>query len=188
MPLNTTTKVFAVDDAKVAILLTDVTTNPTYATAIDVPGITKVGLSFDLKNVELRGDNRRLDSDTIVLGVKVTFDHAKLSLDALNVFLGSTVTASGSTPNQITKVTGKGTDSCPSFFFGARTPAAGTDVASGDIHLQFPKLKIAKYELGLTEEDYQTFSGEATGSFTVSNDTLWQLVYHETAAAITTAL
>lgn len=188
MPLSNITKVFAVNDAAIAQLSTDSSGAPTYGTLFDCPGIKKVGLDFDLKNVELRGDNKRLDSSTIVIGCKLTFDHAKLSFDVINAILGSTITTSGTTPSQVTKITGKSVDVVPYFFFGAKTPTAGVDISTGDIHLQLPKLKIDKYALGFAEEDYQIFSGEASGMFTISNDTLWQLALHETAAAITTAL
>lgn len=190
MTLSNVTKVFAIKDAAVASMTADLTTAPTYGSLVDVPGIKKVGLSFDMKNVELRGDNKRLDSDTILIGCKVTFDHAKLSLDALPIFIGgAAATASGTTPNQVTKYKRVSTDSMPYFFMGAKTPVGGTDAATtGSVMLQIFKLKVDKYDLGFAEEDYQTFSGEASGVFPISSDTLFQLALYETDAAITTAL
>ena len=189
MTISNVTKVFAVSDAAVASVTADVTTAPTYSALVDLPGIKKVGLTFDMKNVELRGDNKRLDSDTILVGCKVTFDHAKLSLDALPILIGGSAAAqTGSTPAQVSKYKRTGTDVMPYFFFGAKTPTAGGDLSAGDVHLQVFKLKVSAYNLGLAEEDYQIFSGEASGVFPISSDTLFQLALYETAAAITTAL
>lgn len=184
MALSHTTKAYAVKDAAVAKLLTDVTTAPTYSSLVDIPGIKKIGLDFDLKNVELRGDNKRLDSDTIMIGCTVTFDHAKVSFDALPVFIGGTTTDSGTTPAQITKFSRLSTDVFPYFRLEGATPTSGVDVVGGDLHLAFPKLKVSKYTLGLAEEDYQLFSGEAKGVFAISNDKLFDFVLNETATAI----
>lgn len=184
MALTHTTKAFAVKDAAIAKMTADVTTAPTYATTVDVPGIKKVGLDFDMKSVELRGDNKRLDQDTIMIGCTVTFDHAKLSFDALPVLIGGTTVDSGTTPNQKTTFTRLGADTLPYFKLEGATPTGGVDTLAGDLHLLFPKLKVTKYSLGLAEEDYQIFSGEAAGVFAISNDTLFQFVLNETAAAI----
>lgn len=188
MALNDATKVFATEDAKIAQMTADAVTAPVYSSLVDVPGIKRIGVTFDIKNVELRGDNKRLDSDSILIGVTVTFDHAKLSFAALPVLIGGTKATSGSTPSQVTKFSRVSTDVMPYFFLGAKTPTGGVDAATtGDLHLQFFKLKVQEYNLGTAEEDYQTFSGKASGVFTLTDDLLFQLALHETAAAITTA-
>lgn len=184
MALGHTTKVFAVSDAKVSKLTADVTGTPTYAASVDVPGIKKVGLSFDLKNVELRGDNQRLDSDSILVGCKATFDHAKVSMDALPIFIGGTAADTGTTPSQVTTFTRVRGDTLPYFKLEGATPTAGVDTSTGDLHLVLNKLKVSKYDLGLAEEDYQLFSGEAVGVFPISSGELFRLVMNETAAVI----
>lgn len=184
MPVTHTTKAFAVADAQVALLTADSVTAPTYGALVDVTGIKKVGLDFDMQSVELRGDNKRLDQDTILVGCTVTFDHAKLNLDALPVFIGGATVDSGTTPTQKAIYTRLGSNVLPYFKLEAKTPTGGVDVVTGDAHLLFPKLKVTKYSLGFAEEDYQIFSGEAKGVFTISNDTLFQLILNETAAAI----
>lgn len=186
MAISHTTKVFAVTDAKIAALTADASGggSPTYGTIQDVPGIKQIGLSFDMKNTELRGDNRRLESDSVLVGCKVTFDHAKLDLDALKILLGGTVTDAGTGTTETATFKRNGTDSLPYFKLEAATPTSGVDVVGGDLHLVVNKLKISNYNLGFAEEDYQTFSAEAVGVFTVSSDELFRLVINETAAAI----
>ena len=185
MPISHDSKLYAVEDAKIAKLLTDPSGgSATYDTLIDVPGIKTVSLTFDLENKELRGDNRRLDSDTTLAGVTVAFSHAKLSLNALAVMLGGTNTDSGSTPNQKATFTRLGADALNYFKLEAKTPTAGVDTGTGDAHMVFYKLKLATYELGFAEEDYQIFSGTAQGVVMLSNDKYFDIVFNETAAAI----
>lgn len=184
MPISHTTKIFAVTDCKIAKVLTDVTTAPTYDALVDIPGIKKIGLTFDMKSVELRGDNRRLESDTTLVGCKITFDHAKVSLDALPILLGGTTTDSGTGTTEVATFKRLGTDVLNYFKLEAATPTSGVDTVGGDLHLVIPKLKVSAYNLGFAEEDYQIFSGEAVGVFTISSDELFRLVANETAAAI----
>jgi len=184
MPLSPTTKVYAVQDCKIAKLTADSATAPTYSPLVDVPGIKKVGLSFDFKSVELRGDNKRLDADSVMLGGKITFDHAKLSFDAVPVILGGTTAYSGTAPAQIASYTRASVDVMPYFKLEAVTPASGGDTVGSDVHLLIPKCKVTKYDLGLAEEDYQIFSGEASAVFTISSDQLFALIMNETAVAI----
>ena len=184
MPLSHVSKLFAVVDAKISKLTADTSGSPTYDTSLDVPGIKSVGMDFELNSVELRGDNKQLDSDTTLVGVDLTFEHAKLSLDVLGVLLGGTTADTGTTPAQVSTYSRLGTDAFNYFKFEARTPTNGVDTVGGDAHLIVYKCKITDYSLGLAEEDYQTFSGTARGVFPVANDKLFDIVLNETEAAI----
>lgn len=158
MPVTHVSKVFAVKDAKIARLTADVAGSaPTYATSIDVPGIKSVTISGDVTTAELRGDNARLDFAAVLGGIEVEFEHAKLSLDALNVLLGSTVADAGVTPNQTATLNVKSTDAFNYFRFQAQ--AAGADPIAGDVTLTLHKCILSEFpELGMSEEDYQTFT------------------------------
>lgn len=186
MPVaHTPHKIFAVDDAKISALTADPAGGtPTYGTAVDVPGIKSVGLSFEINNKELRGDNRRLEADSILVGINGTFNHAKMNLDALPILLGGTVVDSGLAPNQIARYRRIGSEVFSDFKFEGRTPPSGVNLVGGDAHLVVFKAKITGYELGLAEENYQVFSGTFAGSFRVSDDALWDLILNETATAI----
>lgn len=185
MPLSPTTKIYAVEDAKIAELTADPDGgSATYGSIIDIPGIKSVGLDFDITNVSLRGDNRELDSDSTLVAVNISFEHAKLNLDALALMIGGTVTDAGVTPNQTATYSRVGTDSFSYFKFEAKTPTNGVDQSGGDLHLVIYKCKVTDYSLGMAEEDYQTFSGTARGVFRASDEALWDLVVNETSAAI----
>lgn len=184
MPISRTTKLFAVEDAKIAKLTADVTTAPTYDVLIDVPGIRTVNVGFDINSVELRGDNKQLDSDSTLGSVTVSFEHAKLSLDALAVMIGGTTVDSGVAPNQKATFTRTGTNAFSYFKFEGKTPTNGVDTPGGDAHLLFHKCKVTAYTLGFGNEDYQILSGTFKGVYTISNDKLFDVILNETTAAI----
>lgn len=185
MPLSPVTKLYATEDAKISKLLTDPSGgSATYDPVIDVPGIKTVGIDFELSSVELRGDNTRLDADSALVGLNLTFEHAKLSLDALAVFLGGAVVDSGVAPNQKKTFSRLGTHAPSYFRFEAKTPTNGADTVGGDVHLVVYKCKLVDYELGFAEEDYQTLSGEFQGVYRTSDNKLFDVVLNETAAAI----
>lgn len=178
-------KIYAVEDAKIAAVTADTDGgSTTYGSLIDVPGIKSIGLDFEINAVSLRGDNRELDSDATLQAVTISFEHAKLSLDALAVMLGGTNTDSGSGAAEIATYRRVATDAFSYFKFEAKTPTSGTDNVGGDVHLVLYKCKLTDYSLGMAEEDYQTFSGTARGVFRTSDARLFDVVFNETAAAI----
>lgn len=152
------TKVFAVKDAKIARLTTDASgAAPVYAASVDVPGIKAVTISGDVFTAELRGDNTRLDYAAGLSGISVEFEHGKLSLDVLNVLLGSTVASAGTTPNRTETMSTKSTDTFNYFRFQA--VSAGADPIAGDVLFTLHKCILTEFpEMGLAEEDYQTFT------------------------------
>jgi hypothetical protein len=184
VPLSRVTKLYAVEDAKLAKLTADSSSSPTYDAVVDVPGIKSVGVTFEINSVELRGDNKQLDADSTLVAATVSFEHAKLSFDALAVLMGGTITDAGTTPAQKTTFTRVGTDAFNYFKFEAKTPTNGVDPIGGDAHLVFYKCKMTAYSPGLAEENYQTISGQFRSVFTISNDKLFDIVLNETAVAI----
>lgn len=178
-------RIYAVEDAKIAALTADPTGgSATYGSLIDVPGIKSLGLSFDITNVSLRGDNRELDSDSTLQAVTISFEHAKLSLDALAVMIGGAVTDTGTLTEEVATFDREAADSFSYFKIEAKTPTNGTDNVGGDVHLVIHKCKITDYSLGLAEEDYQTFTGTARGVYRASDDKLFSVIFNETASAI----
>src|SRR4051794_12596563 len=101
MAITHKTKWFAVVDAKISPMTADPEGGAaTYGASVDVPGIKSVGLTWQITSKELRGDNKRLDVDVSITGIRLQFAHAKLSLDALAILLGGSVIDSGLTPAQ----------------------------------------------------------------------------------------
>lgn len=186
MAISHNTKWYGVNDAKIALLLTDPEGgSATYDDLIDVPGVKAVGVGGEVNSVELRGDGKRLDYATTITGRSLTFEFAKSALDVFSVLAGGTVSDTGTTPNQVAKLK-LGANDVPNYFkFVAQT--TGVDIPGGDGHLVVYKAIITSLpELGMAEEDYKTYSVEAAAIGTIASDgdDLIDVLMHETAAAI----
>lgn len=185
MPISRGSKLFAVQDAGISALTTDPEGGTaTYGVIQDVPGIKSVTITPNLENKELRGDNKRLDSSSILIGCTAAFSHARIHLDVLRIMLGGTVADAGTTPAQTSTFSRLGTDSVPAFKFQARTPTGGGDIATGAARLVLYKCVVSSYELGFAEEDYQIFSGEMVCSYQLGNNKLMDLILEETATVL----
>lgn len=104
MPIQHNSVVYDVNDFKVAALLTDVTTAPTYAgTLTDVPGIASCSMEPNINANELKGDAQVIAKKGNVDKFTFSATYGRLSLDALVIFIGGTVTDTGVTPNQTAK-------------------------------------------------------------------------------------
>lgn len=186
MALAHVSKLFATSDARIAKLTADPSGGTTtYATSIDVVGIKSVVLGGDIEVKELRGDHSLLDSDSTLTNITVTFNYAKLGLDALAVMLGGAVADSGTTPNQIAKWSLLGSDGLfNNFKFTAKV--FSTDFAGGDAIIELYKCKISSFpEMGTEEDDYQLFSQDATVIPRLSDAKWIDLSFRETTAALT---
>ena len=86
------TVIYDVEDFKVALMLTDTTGAPTYAPVIDVPGIGEVSMDPNIVTAELKGDARVIAKKGRIDKFNFSATYGKLSLDALEVFVGGDVT------------------------------------------------------------------------------------------------
>lgn len=161
MPIKHFTKVFAVADAKIAPLLSDPEGGtPEYGPAVDVPGIKSVTVSGEIETKTLRGDNTLLDQDSVITGISVSFEYAKLSLDVLAAVLTAPVQDSGTTPDQIASMDITNTTRLRPFRFDA--VSVSSDTIGGDVMLTLWKCVLSSFpELGMAEEDYKTQPLEA---------------------------
>lgn len=187
MPVTHVSKVFAVKDCRVSKLTADVAGSaPTYGASVDVPGIKTVGIEGDMVTAELRGDNSRLDYSSAIGGVSASIEHAKLSLDVLNVLLGSAITDAGTTPNQ-TATLGIGSLDAPNYF-RLQAVAVGADPIGGDVMFTLYKCVLDSFpELGLEEEDYRTssFDVQCLPLLGTPANRLMDVSIRETTAALT---
>lgn len=185
MPVTHSTKVFAVTDAKLYPLTTDVAgAAPTYGAAIDVPGIKSVAITGSVESKELRGDNTLLDSDSVITGVAVAIEYAKLSLDVKAALMGGTVADSGVTPNQTATWDLLPTSKPKPFKLEAISASA--DPIGGAVKFALAKVVLDSFpEFGLAEEDYKTHSVSGKAMPTLGTGTKWVTVtIMETAAAL----
>lgn len=187
MPIAHFSKLYAVEDAKIAKLTADPAGGAaTYGALIDVPGIKDVTLSGTIETKELRGDNSLLDILTKLKSLSITVAHAKISLDALPIFLGGTTVDSGVAPAQKATYDLTG-DSNPNYFkFEAKTPTDGVDFVGGDGHMLLHKCMVSGIpDIGFAEEDYRNVGFSAASTPLLATGKKWlTVVFNETAAAI----
>lgn len=187
MAISNVSKLYAVEDCKIAQLTADSAgaASATYGTIVDVPGIKEVGFGGDMNSVELRGDNTLLDSNTSLSSITLSVTHAKLSLDVLDIILGGTVTAAGSGTTETNTYLLKNTDTLNYFKLEAKTPTDGGDLIGGDVHWIAWKCILSSFpDIGLAEEDYKIVSFECKAVPTISNGNWFSIVENETATAI----
>lgn len=171
--------VLGINDLKIAKLTADSGASPTYATSIDVPAVQGFSLTPNFTEKELRGDEAVIDSYTKLDSINFQFTSGKMSLDALAVLLGGTLTAGGTTPAQTQTYSLKSTD-VPNFF-KIETQSKYAEV--GDAHVVLYKCKASKVDYELKGEDYAvvTVSGKAIPA--TSNSKVKDIVFNETAVA-----
>ena len=180
MAVSPVSKLYSTEDAKVALLLTDSAgSGATYDTMVDVPGIRQVTLTPQMESKQLRGDNRELDADSTLVAAEISFEHAKISFEALPVFLGGTWT-----PGTTGYYDQLGSDALPYWAMGWRTPTSGGDQIGGNVEFQVTKAKITAYTLGTAFEDYQILSATARCVYRLADDKLFRAIVRETAGAI----
>lgn len=186
MALSHVSKLFAVVDAKMAKMTADPSGgSATYATSIDLPGIKSLEVGGQVNVKELRGDNQQLDVQVTLSNVTATVAHAKISLDALAVMIGSTVTDSGTTPNQIATMTLLGGSTFSYFKLEGKTPTGGSDSPTGDAHWVLYKCILNSFpSLGLAEEDYRTASFGVNCVPRIADSKILDGVLNETAVTI----
>lgn len=184
--ISPVTKVYSVQDAKISPLTADPDSGtPTYGVPIDVPGIKSFEIGGDIETKKLRGDNRAMGSNSVVSGVNVKVEHAKLSLPALAAITGGTSTNSGTSPAQKTAYSLTGGSNLPAFKLEGVTPANGVDIIGGDLHWVLYCCTLSKFpDLGFADEDYRTVSFEADANPLISTGQWIDAVLNETAIAI----
>jgi hypothetical protein len=182
MPLAKESVILGIDDAKISEITQDDSSALTYGAAVDVPGINSMKLSPSFTEKELRGDEQVLDQYSKLDFIDWSFENSVLSLDALAILIGGSVSASGLTPNQAQTYKLKNTD-LPKYF-KLEGKADYADV--GDVHVVLYKCKASSVEYNLVGEDYAKVSASGKAIGTKNNGDIKDLVFNETAVDITT--
>lgn len=174
-----------IDDAKVAKLLTDVSSAPTYDTAIDVPNVVELVYELQLKNAILEGD-------AAVKGVFSKATHATgnlrcraIPLNILQFMVGATLTASGTTPNQIQTLS-IGGNAKGSYFkiVGRAAEAEGLDATGTGLKATVWKAKLTGTLRFALNGEYAMIESGFTAVRTNSDDKLIDIVGEETQTTI----
>lgn len=182
MAIDRETFVFGVRDCKIAKLTDDSGSEPTYDTAVDVPGIQELEVSFNIDTKELKGDDTTLDKRTTISSISLDVTHAKISLDALPVLLGGATTESGTSPDTV--ITYRQGEGQPPYFKLA-AQVVYVDEEGADLHFLAYKCKVSDFTMGATGDDYRVVSFSAEAIPCTSDPSLfYDLIEHETATSL----
>lgn len=177
-----TSEVYGITDAKIARLTADSTGgSATYASSIDLPGITEMSLDFEYTVSRQRGDNTTKSVRTSFDGCTGSVEHAWISLDALAVLQGSTVTDSGAGAAEVATDRLLGTNT-PNYFKLEAT-ALSSEVA-GDIHFIVWKAVVTSLSVGMTGDEFANVSFDFEAVQRNADSYLVDRILNETAVAI----
>jgi hypothetical protein len=152
-----------------------------YGTGVDLPA----SRSFEFQEAEdfeeLRGDDIVITSRGSGPNVEWSLESGGISLEALKILIGGTITQSGVTPNVKKTFAKNGTDARPYF----KVEGQVISDSGGDIHCTVYRCRVDG-NVGGTFEDGSFFLTGADGKgFADSTDKLYKFEHNETAAAIT---
>lgn len=184
MPQSHETKWFGCQDIRISKLLTDPAGgSATYASSVNLPGAKEFQLTGSVNLKTLRGDNQLLAVDGVAGDFTLKAKHGKLSIDALSVMEGGTVTDTGSAPNQVTTYDYFGGTALT--YWKVECQNVSVDTPGGDGHLTLWKCVISSFPVqGMMEEDYDIFEFEARPMPRISDNKWKTLVLNQTAVAI----
>lgn len=153
-------------------------------TAVDLPNSRVLSFEEAEDFEELRGDDKVVTARGKGATMSWELEAGGISLEALAVINGGTVTSTGTTPAQVKTYKKIVTDQRPEFFAEGQAMSE----SGGDYHAVLYRLKATggvKGELSDGTFYLTQCSGDGYGSKNASKtDVLYELVQNETAAAI----
>lgn len=185
MALPTVLKLLELEDVKVSPLVSDTGTEPQYDAAVDIPGVTKLGISPKIENKKLQGDSKLLDIYSKVTEIELSLEFAKLSLDAMKVLVGGDVVESGTSPDLVaTYSLTPDLATAPYFKLEGRWTYA--DEGAGDAHVVFYKCKVSdiSFEVNDASGDFGKVTATVFAIPCESNNAWFDIVVNETAKPI----
>lgn len=182
MSISKQTIVLGLDNTKIFELTADSSSALTYATAIEVPGIQKIEIAHNATEKALSSDEKVLDYYVKTDYFNWAFNSAKISLDALAILEGGTVTATGTTPNQV--YTYSINESSVPKYFKLEAKANYTAGENGDFHLKLYKCKANNIDILYSASDYAIVSATGVAIATTHDGSIKDYVINETATAI----
>jgi len=152
----------------------------TLGTAVDLPAGRTLSFAEAEDSEELRGDDRVVANHGNGPVVNWDLEGGGVSLEAMKVLTGGTITSSGTTPNVKKTLAKLATDVRP--YFKIEGQVIGDN--GGDLHCVIYKAKAVGDVGGdFTEGGFYLTGASGTG-IGDATDKLWDYVHNETAAAI----
>lgn len=174
------TIVIGIDDAKIFELkpVNDSSGSPlVYEAAIEVPNIQKIELTDVVTEKPLSKDEQVLDYSIKRDCIAWAFQSAKISLDALAILEGGTLTPSAPYVYSVTE------SSAPKYFkFEAKANYSAEEV--GDFHLKLYKCKANNIDIQYVANDYAIVSATGVAIPTKHDGRIKDYVINETPSEI----
>lgn len=167
------------------IKVTPVSSTGVVGTSVDLPNARTLSFSEAEEFEELEGDDKIVAVRGKGASVEWELEAGGISLEALAVIAGGTVTSTGTTPAQVKSYSKKATDARPDF----KIEGQAYSESGGDFHTIIWRAKVTdniEGEMGngaffLTKASGQGLPSKTTGQI----DDIYKMVQNETAAAIT---
>lgn len=136
-------------------------TNLAGTTQVDLPASQTLTWEPQFIGDSLRGDDTTVASIGQLDKIEWNLSHGGISLEAMAIMTGKTVTTSGTTPNRTEKMTFKAGDNMPYFKIYGR---AMGDAGDG-LHVIIKKAKVTSMAGGLEDQTWlvSELGGEAVG-------------------------
>jgi len=168
---------FGIRDIKLRAL--DATDTP--GSSVDLPAGRTLSFTESEDYEDLRGDDALVAQHGNGPSVDWDLEGGGISLDALKIITGGTVTTTGVTPNIKKTLAKKGLDARPNF----QIEGQSIGDAGGDTHIIIYKCKATGDVGGEFGEGAFFLTGASGTGIPNSSDKLWDLVQNETAVAVT---
>lgn len=173
-------------DVKISKLLTDSAVAPTYGAPVDLVGGIKVTVTPKADTKKLKGDSTTIDVYQKITEVDIDLEVAVLSLDALVVIQGGSITTTGVAPFQKTKYSMKSTDASPGYFkVEGQWTYAGEGIA--DAHFVLYKCKatdLPPLEVNDASGNFGTVKIKGSALPCISNAEWYDIILNETLTPI----
>lgn len=183
MAISKTAAFRGISDCKIAAITEDSASNLTYDALCDVP-IQNLSITENRENYELKHDDQLQALESLLQSADISGVIARVSMDALNIFTGGSVTASGSDTTEVQTYSLE-SDDIPGYFklelVSAKAHADAGDVA--DAHIQFKKCKIQSLDYRI-EDGFATINFSAKAIKTINGGQIKSIVFNETASDI----
>jgi hypothetical protein len=153
-------------------------------TSVDLPNARTLSFEESEDFEDLLGDDKKVATKGAGSIVEWELEAGGISLEALAVMAGGTVTSTGTTPNQVKKYVKLATDARPDF----KIEGQAISESGGDVHCIIWRAKVTdkiEGEFGNGQFFLTGASGEGLPSKTATHiDETYNLVQNETAVAI----
>lgn len=177
MPLTTIPLPFGLRDVKVRQL-----TGETPGTSVDLPNGRTFSFSEAEDFEELRGDDGLVAVRGLGPSVDWELEGGGISLDAVAIMFGGTVTTTGTTPNQVKLYRKAGTDARPYF----QVEGQAISDSGGDFHVVLYRCRSTGELSGELSDGSFWLTGASGRALPRASDArLYDMVQNETTTAIT---